>query len=439
MEFALVDIETTGGYPRDHHMVELYVAIHDGTRVLQTYHSMVKPLSPLPGRIQQLTGIQPEELENAPLFSDIAEEVFGLLKDRVLVAHQASFDYSFLKKELTEAGYPLDLSRICTVRLSRKMLPGYSSYSLGSVCGRLGIAIEGRHRAEGDARALVQLFEHLYQLDSGQTVQQMLKKKSGMQFPAHLDPEKIHGLPETPGVYRFLARDQKPLYIGMAVNLKKRVYSHFGSIHRGRRKQQMHREVFDVVYRECGTPWLAALQEASDIATFFPPLNKALKFRDAVTGLVKYENHAGHICFTAIRNSIGNTALRYFYFENEVHLFLRKLSELTDAEYNGRYLKCTEEQAIRAEQYIAEENRKWLLAYEFHEGRYWYAVADHSKNLRIGKSEIHPEELLPEALMQQSEVLRCGSYAMSLLRSLVDRPEVSLTFLDRGGAWSAAD
>ncbi len=138
---------------------------HDGQQVIDSFHSLLNPGCPIPPFIRHLTGITDEMVADAPLFADIAPDVLRMSEGAVFVAHNVSFDFNFLKKELGWAGHDFLRRTLCTVRTSRKLIPGYPSYSLGKLCHSLGIPLNGRHRAQGDAAATVQLFELLLQHD----------------------------------------------------------------------------------------------------------------------------------------------------------------------------------------------------------------------------------------------------------------------------------
>src|SRR6185437_2393670 len=147
--YAIVDIETTGSYAANNGITELAIVLYDGNKIVDRFESLVNPQMPIPRYIQVLTGILPEMMESAPLFSEMADRVYTLLKDAVFVAHNVNFDYSFIKFHLESCGYSLNSKKLCTVRLSRKLFPGLAGYSLGKLCRELNIPLENRHRAGG--------------------------------------------------------------------------------------------------------------------------------------------------------------------------------------------------------------------------------------------------------------------------------------------------
>jgi len=182
--YAIVDIETTGSYAANNGITELAIVLHDGNKITDRYETLINPLVPIPPYIQVLTGIHSGMLNDAPVFSEIADHVYELLKNAVFVAHHVNFDYSFIKHQLESCGYELDTKKLCTVRLSRKVFPGLSGYSLGKLCRDLDIPILNRHRAGGDADATAILFEKILKNDSRGAVRQMLYGKKQGAIPA---------------------------------------------------------------------------------------------------------------------------------------------------------------------------------------------------------------------------------------------------------------
>jgi DNA polymerase-3 subunit epsilon len=160
--FAIVDIETTGSKFPGNRIIDLAIIRHNGKEVVSEWHSLLRPDVAIPPFVIELTGISEEMVAEAPLFQDVAVDVIAQLHDCVFVAHDVNFDYSFLRHELKEVGYTLEMEKICTLKNSRKFLPGQASYSLGRLCTSLGIVVDQRHRAIGDARATASLFSLLH-------------------------------------------------------------------------------------------------------------------------------------------------------------------------------------------------------------------------------------------------------------------------------------
>ena len=214
MEYAIVDIETTGGNAGGSRITEIAIIIHDGTGVTDRFETLVNPEKEIPLPIFALTGINNEMVRDAPVFDGIAEKVQQLLTDRVFVAHNVNFDYSFVRHQLEEAGFKWTARKLCTVRAARKIKPGLHSYSLGNLCRSLDIPLKNKHRAGGDATATALLFSRLLEWDSEGEIAKMIKKTSQDQrLPPNLPPEDFEQLPEKPGVYYFYNQAGKVVYV----------------------------------------------------------------------------------------------------------------------------------------------------------------------------------------------------------------------------------
>jgi len=157
--FTIIDIETTGHSPKYGKITEIALYQHNGQKMTGSFSTLLNPEMDIPIFITQLTGISNEMVREAPKFYEVAKKIVEMTIGRVFIAHNVSFDYRFIQEEYKRLGYDYNCKTLCTAKLSRKFLPGHSSYSLGKLCSDLGIEIKGRHRAAGDALATVQLFE----------------------------------------------------------------------------------------------------------------------------------------------------------------------------------------------------------------------------------------------------------------------------------------
>lgn len=157
--YAIIDIETTGQSSTTGKITEIAIFVHDGFEITDSFTSLINPECYIPGFITSLTGIDNEMVRTAPKFYEVARKIVEITENMVFVAHNVSFDYKFIQEEFKRLGYDYQRKTMCTVRMGRKFIPGYKSYSLGSICNELGISVNGRHRAAGDALATVKLFE----------------------------------------------------------------------------------------------------------------------------------------------------------------------------------------------------------------------------------------------------------------------------------------
>lgn len=202
--YAIVDIETTGGYASNNDITEVCIVLHDGTGVTGRFETLIRPVVPIPYYIQNLTGITNEMVASAPRFGEVALRIFEMLQGKVFIAHNVNFDYSFLRFHLLQSGFELASQKLCTVRLTKKVFPGLPSYSLGNICRHFEIPVAKRHRAGGDTTATVQLFEHILKNDGYIHIADFLRRGSREQsLPPHLPKEQVLNLPYSPGVYYF--------------------------------------------------------------------------------------------------------------------------------------------------------------------------------------------------------------------------------------------
>lgn len=310
--YAIVDIETTGGSAAYHKITEIAILIHDGKRVVDEYQTLINPECGIPIGITTLTGISNEMVVDAPRFYEVAKEIFQMLEGNIFVAHNVNFDYSFIKKGFQDLGGNLNLKKLCTVRLSRKILPGHKSYSLGRLCDGLGIANHARHRAMGDAKATAELMTLLVENDDQNQIQRFLKRNSGeADLPPYLPKETFENLPESTGVYYFHDEHGKILYIGKANDIKKRVRNHFSNTDVVY-KQGLKDKLYDISYEICGDELIAFLLESAEIKKHFPPFNKAQKFTTAKYGLYHYEDGRGNQRLSIGKSSKGHRPLMSF-------------------------------------------------------------------------------------------------------------------------------
>ena len=294
--YAIVDIETTGGYAANNAITEIAIVLHDGQKEINRYESLVNPGMPIPRYVQALTGITDETVKDAPYFNEIAYHVFNILNGNIFIAHNVNFDYSFLKHEFNKCGFALNVRKLCTVRLSRKVFPGLPGYSLGNLCRNLDIPVTNRHRAGGDADATVSLFKRILDEDSAGHVEGMLKGRSREQYlPANLPAAELEQLPPVPGVYYFHDRAGKVIYVGKAKNLLKRVTSHFSNNKPNRQKQEFLRNIYSISHQTCGTELMAFLFECIEIKRLWPLYNRSLKRFEHTYGLYMFEDRNGYL------------------------------------------------------------------------------------------------------------------------------------------------
>ncbi len=290
---AFVDLETTGMGAATEAITEVGIvrvaADPAGVAPPQVteWSSLVSPGVPIPPEIEALTGITNAMVRHAPPFAAVANVVSEMLADAVFVAHNARFDYGFLKHAFARLERRFTARVLCTVKLSRRLFPGAARHGLDAVLERHALQCPDRHRALGDARALWAFVQALYRdLDPDvieATARRILRTPS---LPAHLSPDALDALPESPGVYLFYGDNALPLYIGKSRNLRERVTAHFSSDYRSATDQRLAAEIRRIEFEETAGEVGALLREAVLVKTLFPAHNRALR-RKAESGVLE--------------------------------------------------------------------------------------------------------------------------------------------------------
>ncbi len=323
MLFAIVDIETAGGSAADGGITEIAVVIHDGSQVLDRFESLINPETSIPSYITGLTGIDESMVANAPKFEEIAERLFNLLDNKIFVAHQVNFDYNFIRLAFERCGMDFDQKKLCTVRLSRRILPGRRSYSLGRLCEQEGIHISARHRAMGDAYATAVLFGKLYEL-SPDVIHEFLGYKSQHKFlPPNFPKTKYDEIPRACGVYYMLNENRKVIYVGKAINIQERFKSHFSGKTLPQLKENLKTEVVDLEWKITGNEFFALLLESLEIKRLWPKFNSAMKRPTRFWGLFQFEDGNGFKRFQVAPVKKGILPLETFFAREEAIEFIK--------------------------------------------------------------------------------------------------------------------
>ena len=223
--YSILDVETTGGKYNEEGITEIAIYRFDGEKIVDQFISLINPEIPIQPFVQQLTGINNKMLTNAPKFFQIAKRILEITDNSILVAHNSSFDYRMLKIEFDRLGYMFNISQLCTVKLSKKIIPNLDSYKLGNLVKSLGIPISNRHRASGDALATVELFKLLILKDKEKIIVNSLITETKVSSKNKWQ-KLINKLPNDVGIYYFHDENGKIIYIGKSNNLKNRVNQH---------------------------------------------------------------------------------------------------------------------------------------------------------------------------------------------------------------------
>ena len=275
---AIVDIETTGASTVYGRIIEIAIIRVEGGKVKRTFQSLVNPDRFIPTSVEQLTGICNEDVANAPSFGDISREVFRLLDGAIFVAHNARFDYGFIKNEYRRLGKTFNARCLCTVKLSRRLFPQYRNHNLSSIIDRFGIECSNRHRAMGDAEAtheFLRIIERQEDPDHLEEVVNKLLKTSVV--PSNVDHNEVETLPESCGVYLLHGNEGELLYVGKSINIRERVHSHFANDHTSSREMEMCQRVRRVEARPTAGELGALLLESKLIKELRPIYNVAAR------------------------------------------------------------------------------------------------------------------------------------------------------------------
>jgi DNA polymerase-3 subunit epsilon len=296
--FAILDIETTGGSPASEKITEIAIFFHDGRKVVDEWSTLINPEKSIPYFITGLTGITNEMVADAPRFYEVAKEIVERTENHTIVGHNVSFDYSFIKSEFKRLGFEFSRKTLCTVKLSRKTFPGYTSYSLGKICKELGIVINDRHRAAGDALATVRLFEMVLDNQNGNREFTLISEPPGRykNLNEHLTVNDIENLPEDCGTYYFFDDRQQLLYIGKSKNIRHRVLSHLGNT-TSKRALEMKQRIHTISFELTGSELIALLKESREIKDQKPMYNRAQKRSFFYWGLYTSKDEYGYISF----------------------------------------------------------------------------------------------------------------------------------------------
>ncbi len=294
--YAIVDIETTGSHASDNGITEIAIVLHNGKEVEGKYSTLINPQTVIPSFVSSLTGIYNYMVADAPLFGDVASNIHSLLKDRIFIAHNVNFDYSFLRASFKEHGIEWQAKKLCTIRLSKKAFPGLKKYGLGSLCDHFGIINSDRHRAGGDAEATATLFEKILEKGGEQLIKDFLKKENRQQIiPVNLPEEQIKTLPYEPGVYYFHDAKGKVIYVGKAKCLKQRVVSHFTGLDTGKKRQALLKDVHSITFTTTPTEFTAAILESVEIKRLWPKWNISQKRFEQLWGIYLFEDARGYL------------------------------------------------------------------------------------------------------------------------------------------------
>ncbi|MFT4660394.1 MAG: DNA polymerase-3 subunit epsilon [Patiriisocius sp.] len=322
MTYTVIDVETTG---RGNRITEISIFKVKGGKVIDEFTSLVNPESDIPMNITVLTGIDNNMVADAPIWKEIGQKVLDITEGTVFVAHSVNFDYNVIRGEFKRIDVNFNRKKLCTVRLSRRLLPGHRSYSLGKLCRDLEINITDRHRARGDAEATVILFNILNAQEKWPEVIKEFFQKSSKEatLPPNLPSEVFNAIPHEAGIYFFKDKKGKIIYVGKAKDLKKRVLGHF--YNKTKKELDLCRETRDISFELSGSELIALLMEDHAIKHHYPRYNQVAKTTIKGFAILKYIDQKGiiHLAVDKIKNARNPLAI--FYSANAARVYMEQL------------------------------------------------------------------------------------------------------------------
>jgi DNA polymerase III subunit epsilon len=329
--YAIIDIETTGGSAARERITEIAVVVHDGTKVIETFDTLVNPERSIPTYITQITGISDAMVADAPKFYEIAKKIVQLTEGAVFVAHNVRFDYGFVQEEFRRLGYTFSRQQLCTVKLSRVAFPGLRSYALGNLIQYFGIKVADRHRALADTLATVEIFEKILLKEENKTAATQMVNKGIREnaLPEGISMQKLHDLPETCGIYYLHDKKGDVIYVGKSINIQKRIFEHFND--KTTKGDQFQKAVADISFEETGSELVALLLEDREIKRIKPRVNKAQRKTFFPYCVYTFTDERGFLRFHAVKNVAlirkKHVILQEFEKLNEAKHFLKNVAK----------------------------------------------------------------------------------------------------------------
>ncbi|SET82418.1 DNA polymerase-3 subunit epsilon [Marinobacter segnicrescens] len=300
--FAFLDLETTGGSAGHDRITEIGIRFWRDGEVVDEWQTLLNPQMRIPPFIERFTGISNEMVADAPLFEDIADELEERLKGSVFVAHNARFDYGFVKAEFRRLLRPFAAKVLCTVKLSRRLYPQYKRHNMDALIQRHGLGAVQRHRAMGDVTAMMEFFNHALADHGNESVEEavrtLLQRPS---VPSHMPPDVLDEVPAVPGVYRFYGENDVLLYVGKSTNIAQRVASHFSGDHNSGKGIRLSESMRRLEWTETAGELGALLLELKQIKGLRPMYNRRSRPAKALWSIELTESGQGYLQARLVR------------------------------------------------------------------------------------------------------------------------------------------
>ena len=322
--YTVLDIETTGGKYNEEGITEIAIHKFDGHRVVDKFISLVNPEKEIQPFVANLTGINNKMLRTAPKFHEVAKRIVEITEDAVLVAHNAQFDYRILRTEFRRLGYNFERKTLCTVDLSKNLLPDAESYSLGKLVRSLGIPMSDRHRANGDAIATLKLFKLLLAKDTHKTIIKEVVREETHGELSQRQLDIVEQMPSETGLYYMHDKKGEILFIGKSSNIKKRVNQHF--TRNGDKARQLQKETKTITFEKTGSELVALLKEHEELLKNKPKYNPNTR-KKRLQALYLAPNTDGYLTFEISLQQKGAKHVTTFNSHLSAKNFLHKITD----------------------------------------------------------------------------------------------------------------
>ncbi|QWD67966.1 GIY-YIG nuclease family protein [Polynucleobacter sp. VK25] len=331
-DLAFVDIETTGSHFDRDRITEIGIKTLAGND-LQVWGRLIDPQTYIPQNIQRLTGISPAMVQGQPCFSELAEELKKELEGKIFVAHNARFDYGFIKASFKRIGIDFKPKVLCTVKLSRLLFPDQPRHNLDTIISSHGLQVSARHRALGDADLLLQFWRvcesKFGQEKLNEAINQLIGNAS---LPSNIDQHVIDSIPDGPGCYIFYGDNKTPLYIGKSISLRSRVMGHFQGALTQRKEMKLSLQVRDIDWIETSGELGALILESRLIKERMPSMNIKLRRSKDLCAWSLEEDSVGVLTPSLITHhhlapGLQDNLYGLFYSKREAHSYLKAVAK----------------------------------------------------------------------------------------------------------------
>lgn len=331
-ELAFVDIETTGSHFDRDRITEIGIKTLSNGEV-RIWESLIDPQTFIPQNIQRLTGISPGMVEGKPCFSELAEELKKELEGKIFVAHNARFDYGFIKAAFKRLGIDFKPKVLCTVKLSRLLFPDQPRHNLDTIISAHGLKVSARHRALGDADLLLQFWRICESQFGREKLNEVMNQLIGnASLPPNIDQKLIDSIPDAPGCYIFYGENKAPLYIGKSISLRSRVMGHFQGALTQRKEMKLSLQVRDIDWIETSGELSALILESRLIKERMPSMNIKLRRSKDLCAWSLESDSLGVLTPSLVTHHHLSPGLQenlygLFYSKREAHSYLKAIAK----------------------------------------------------------------------------------------------------------------